>query len=628
MDFTKYGIVKVVPNAFILRAYLQQCGNYTDKRCFNYKSSLIDKFCRHSNWSEMDYDSLILITKSFKLSTKFLYYFKNLAENPVYYESVEEIMTPSGILLVLKTLGGQIIEFANFKGIIIDRSWHNEIEKISWLESLSIENYEFQADHSILVWFVGRCSSWAVFEYTGINFLLRDAGSSIGVLHNPNSNKESLSIQKNKYSNLFNLTSRIPNENDLRAYLHQIITSEFDFSIKVNQELSQLSGESGRIPFEKISLEIIREILYKHAVYPRKIYFFNTTFESLKANSNINKKDSLSYKNYPELFTTIKEVSFDEDGYIVLEFFEKRIYKLYSSKGHAITSFFRDIKLLTNGGFVSQDAVNDSSFKLNQYNQKKVNFQTLSTFSENSPEYSFLPYLNDRDLISEMYYPNFKQWLLLNSFSSNANEEEIKSILSATTYWTCARDLVDVYYNDMDLALIVLKHRPEAFSLLSETLKEDIDFILLALSAKCHIYNYLKTEFRNNKKIVMQALTYTNLNGEVLMLLPDTFKLDKDLLLLAISNSISGKPYETFPEDYKKDSLFVEKVLAKNGRCIEFITEAQKGEKNLVMAALRNYLGALSFASLKLKKDKDLLALNYQLMEDQKKAESENDLPF
>lgn len=100
----------------------------------------------------------------------FLYCYIEKNDNTFYYDSIKEVKTASGNLLILSELAGGVFEFYNCIGDKFSEDWWGELDKISWAESSVISNYEIQSDGTILVYFVGRNLSWAVFEYYGLGF--------------------------------------------------------------------------------------------------------------------------------------------------------------------------------------------------------------------------------------------------------------------------------------------------------------------------------------------------------------------------------------------------------------------------------------------------------------------------
>ena len=622
----QYGFKKIVPTVVELRQYLYQCTYYTDKRCYIPISAVIEEFISKKNIDEMNYEQISSILLYFKMLPEFLYYYVKNDGSPDYYDSIKEVNTPSGNLLILSKLSGGVFEFANFMGDLIIKNWWGELDKISWAESSVISNYEIQSDGTILVWFVGRNLSWAVFEYYGLGFFLKDAGSDLIGETNP---KQIITSESENFKNeLFDLTCRVPLINDLRAYLFQLIESNFGISEKIRNELNSIERETSKTLIDNLTDDDLRRLLYKYIVFPKRILYFKDKFDLLKKIQG-DTNQFLPYYNYPPLFTNIKSVSFDEGGFIAMELFESQIYQLYSSSGKVLTDYCHDLDLLTEGRFVFRSSGNSFGFEICKYNSKSQSYQVISKFGDSDPHYNFLPYLNNRDIIGEMYFPNNKLWKIMNTFNSTSENEEIDvSELNSDFKFITSRRLTYIYENDRELALIVLENHPEAFSLLSDSLQNDKDFILQALSKKLNIYNYLNETFRNQLEIIILALYETDLEGEILVLLSDTIKDNKDLLLAAIKKSTYGSAFEYFPTSYKNDRDFLLEVLKLNGQVLRMLTENFKNDRELVLLAVQSTNDVLQYASEFLKQDAELLKIANQMSKATEAAKLYDDLPF
>jgi hypothetical protein len=620
----RYGLKKIVPTVIELRRYLYQCTFYTDKRCYIPISFAIEDFISKKNIGEMNYEQIASVLLYFEIMPECLYFYVENNGNPDYYEKIEEINTTYGNLLILSKLGGEVVEFANFTGALIIEDWWGDLDKISWAESSIISNYEIQSDGTILVWFVGRNDSWAVFEYYGLGFLLKDAGSDFKGKRNPSQ----IDIAESVYveNDLFDLMYRVPLINDLRAYLYQLAESDFGMSNDVRKELNIIDGISSKLAIDKLTDDDVRILLNKVDVFPKRIFYFKAKFDLLKKIQG-DTNQFLTYDNYPPLFSNIKSVSFDEGGFIAMEFFASQIYKLYTSSGKALTDYCHDLDLLTEGRFVSRSSGKSGGFKVSKYNSKSKSCQVISEFGDLDPHYNFLPYLNNRDVVREMYFPNNTLWKEMNSFNSNSENEEVDfSELNSEFKFSTSRRLVNLYENDRKLALSVLKHHPEAFSLLSDALQNDRKFILQALSNKYNIYNYLSQTFKNEREIILLALNETDLDGEIVVLLSDSLKNDKEILLAAIKKSTYGSAFEYFPSIYKNDREFLLEVLKLNGQVLRMLTENFKNDRELVLAAVQSTNDVLQYASEFLKQDIELIKIANQMRE---AAEAANDdLPF
>jgi len=593
MNFEKYNLKQIKPDTDELREYLYECTSYTDKRCFVPISEEISVFLSDKNLSEMDEDQIKAILNLFGLLPEVFY-----THDKVFYSNFSEITTPLGPLIVLERFGGVEYDFLNFMGEKIDViNTCNELHKISWSESQTIEDMVMLKDNSILVWFIGRLPSWAIFEYTGFCFLLKDAGSDLKGSVNPPEVLENIDPVFFSEKEMFNLVCRVPNEEDLRAYLYQLSESFFEFR-NITTNISNDKLIDGKLNPDSLSIEEIRFLLSTNNVFPNRIYFFKDNFELMK--KIYGKVGSLPYNYYPILFTNIHGVSFDEGGLIAMEFFGKQIYRLYSSSGIIVSDYCHDLELLSNGCFVSRGLENSYGFDVCKYNGAKKSFRIIEQLGD-SAKFSFLPVLGDRDLIHQMFYPNATLWNRMNSF--NLVEQKINSIIRNSEFWISSPRLVSQYKNRPELAILVLKRMPQVFNLLSDNLQNDKEFIIQALCEDCGIYVYLTDVFRKDKDVLFQALKHKVLDIQIIQLLP---------------------------ESYRNDLEFIMKILKVNGSGFEYISLELQNVKDVVMAALFDSSDIIKFIPANLKLDTEIaekIKTTEKIIEEKEKIAAD-DLPF
>ena len=86
------------------------------------------------------------------------------------------------------------------------------------------------------------------------------------------------------------------------------------------------------------------------------------------------------------------------------------------------------------------------------------------------------------------------------------------------------------------------------------------------------------------------------------LLLNDSFK------MLCYENVDSEKAYSLLPEELKNDINFIKKLLKNNGGALEFLSNEHKSNKELVLIAVKDFLGrAICFASEELQSNREFI---------------------
>jgi len=603
-DLKKHGIIVAPQTKIVLVKYINQILNFTDKRCSIPLSVEMFSFCNGLNIEQMNKNQLVTILKKFGAYPTVLYSFKTKIDTN-YYTSIKEYKTPYGPIVFLGSVADNVFYVVNYFGEVLELSnYCKYLYTYSWCESTEISYYKIREDGTILIWFIGRTPSWAIFGYNGVNLFLINAGSSMSDNLEPITS-EHVKNEESLNSTIFDLTCRFPTETDLRAYLFQLTESKLNFSLDILDELNSNYFVNGVLDLSRISLAEIRFLLYRHNILPDKIFYFNSIAKLQKKTFSIKEK-GLPFDKYPPIFTNIKEASFDSGGLIILEYFEKKLYKIHEPKGNSITDFCQDLDFLTESRFVSRSYNSKSGFSINKYQFSKLKVTCLKIFDDPILEYAFLPYLSRRDKVYVNYSPN-KITLQDNKNLDNFNWEQ------------------SIEIKDVEESFLKKIHRHSSnFSFLSTSVQNNKVFILKALNNKCKIYNYLSDSLKVDLEILKTSLKETDLDGNVILLLPEYLLNDEELLLL----SISGKQnklnlFSKFPLKFKNDYNFIAKAISVNGLLLNYVNQDFKNNKKLVQLAIMNNSDSFEYASENLKKDKDLI----QLME-KMKVETDEDLPF
>jgi|TARA_Y100000294_G_C8548669_1_gene334296 hypothetical protein len=127
-----------------------------------------------------------------------------------------------------------------------------------------------------------------------------------------------------------------------------------------------------------------------------------------------------------------------------------------------------------------------------------------------------------------------------------------------------------------DICIAAIKEYGDAIKYLDESLKKDKDFALYAIKNCSALVSNVHENLKKDKKFALEVVSH---EGWQLASL-DYFKRDKDIVLAAVSNF---------------------------GGALEFADKTLKGNKQIVLAAVKNDGWSIKFANEYLKKDKDII---------------------
>jgi len=311
------------------------------------------------------------------------------------------------------------------------------------------------------------------------------------------------------------------------------------------------------------------------------------------------------FKNSPELYTGIHEVSFDKGGFILLYQFKYR-KRLFTSKGEPVTDFYDTnhdnhislgIKGMVEQTFLSDGYYDDYETYYNVFQNKQLkriysNNQgglrfTMDYFAD---RYFFPP--GERDVIDEMLPEGEKLFTELDLSRPVTPEQLDQELMHKPHAEIFFRDQ---YYDNKDLAAIVLKHKPIAYSCLSRKLQNNRSFILdLIKNKNLHVlYAYLRPNMKADREILEQCI-YAH--PEFLMELTplESKKLIKDFILNYYhKNDPFGheakraEPLMYASERIRCNRHFVLNLSEKYPDCLDFASENLKRDKKFVLDALR-----------------------------------------
>ena len=219
-----YCIKKIIPSELELRGYLNQCCQYTGKRSYLEESEMIVDYIESKGFelkdiSKIPFNEIIQIMNHCKIFPAFLYFstsdqfakydspdfgitienaimdryegifldqdctipaLPNPAEKdelieflPKFYNSLQEVKLNYGKILIAYTLGGELLDIFTENG---NKLTLNDVD--AWRESDYIISCKIALDKkSILLQFLSRMKTWAVFECVNNSLLYKKVDS-------------------------------------------------------------------------------------------------------------------------------------------------------------------------------------------------------------------------------------------------------------------------------------------------------------------------------------------------------------------------------------------------------------------------------------------------------------------
>ena len=297
-----------------------------------------------------------------------------------------------------------------------------------------------------------------------------------------------------------------------RIYLYQLLEESFGLSEGIREELINTFGGDSPEIIDTLTLEDLTLVL-TWEYFPESIFVFKEEFNNLPAiitdispNNSLCcllDKCSLNEVDLPVLYTGINQVSFENNGLLVMEKYKSQIYNCCLPSGKDLLGNCHDCELGYNGLiYYRGSGDSDICYELTRWSGTEL--EEFGTFWPTERPDVF-PSLGSRDLIPEMltereniidYYPELEY----------ESVEDIYQLLS--NFSGAFRVLVHEYSNNQELALAAVQSNILAFTFLSEDLRQNISFInrlFSNLSESYKLYNYLDENIRNNRNIILQV---------------------------------------------------------------------------------------------------------------------------
>jgi len=381
-------------------------------------------------------------------------------------------------------------------------------------------------------------------------------------------------------SSAFNIKRVKADLNYLRAYFYQLINDCFGLS-----DISKKEFEKRNKRIEELSENEIIEILH-HSHQD-----VNSCFE-LYHFDHENEIDINDITNYPELFTQIKEISYDQGGLVVLELYGTQIYKLFTSKGKFITGPCHDLNISINGKFIERDSGNTPGFHLSKYSVLEDSILYLDSFDDLGGEaFDFLE-VTDRDRL-QIEIGTSKPERIENFIEPKSKDEAKSILLDSNCNWITSPELSKFYENDKELAKLAISKEPLAFSLLSNSLRKDKSIqktLCLFAGLNLNLQHYTKEwDISIENILTLEQLVHVLKNNI------DLFRLCAD-----------KTPFNSNCKIGESRDIVLEIVKSK-GQALEYASELLKADREIVLEAVKNNGKALQYASETLQADKELV---------------------
>lgn len=204
---------------------------------------------------------------------------------------------------------------------------------------------------------------------------------------------------------------------------------------------------------------------------------------------------------------------------------------------------------------------------------------------------SSLPWINNKQLALEKLKENGDAYSML-SQSLKEDREVVEVALKNRT----ALFMIDKSFaKDKELILLALKHKPEAFNRIDDSLKSDPDILLASLSSRydgaLENLDTAPDELKNNPDFMLMVL---KLRSEKQLIQPD-HQINNVVLFPYIVNSL------------KQDKAFIQKAVAVVGSLLCDLDKSYKSNRKLALQAVMQHGNTLICLSEELQKDREIV---------------------
>ncbi|MGC6368003.1 MAG: DUF4116 domain-containing protein [Candidatus Marinamargulisbacteria bacterium] len=145
--------------------------------------------------------------------------------------------------------------------------------------------------------------------------------------------------------------------------------------------------------------------------------------------------------------------------------------------------------------------------------------------------------------------------------------------------------------NDFNLVKAAVLSDPRNFKSASKRLRDNKDIVLIAVQNSCHALRAVSSDLLQDKDV---AMTSVSACGTSLKYLP-FFQGNKKNVLAAVSNH--GEALEYASVDLKKDKEIVLAAVSNHGEALEYASVKLKEDKEIVLAAVKNVPASVKFVA-------------------------------
>lgn len=409
-------------------------------------------------------------------------------------------------------------------------------------------------------------------------------------------------------ANAFNIKHVKADINYLRAYLFQLMNDDFGLSEICRDEFETMNKK-----IEELSeIEIFKLLRNEVEVDVNGISIEGSNNIEFYHFNNQNYDNSLDYSKYPELFTGLRQISFDQGGLIVLELYETQIYKLFNSKGHYIIGPCHDLDILINGKYIERGSDSRGGFHLSKYCLLTDSVSHIKSFSDFDEEVDEFLRTDTRDRLQIEIGKSVPE--RIENFKEPKSKNDAKLILNdSNCNWITSPELVKYYEKDKELALLAVSREPLAYSLLSNELMLDESIQkVLCLSTDWNLLHYIKewNLFIENILTLGELCNVIKNNRNLLSILSNNIHSNVECLMAAMSNDVSNIKYADV--SLKKDRRFALEVFKSYGEALEHFDESIKANKEIVLEAINNNYLAIKYCSKLLSSNEEFILEAYK----------------
>lgn len=169
-------------------------------------------------------------------------------------------------------------------------------------------------------------------------------------------------------------------------------------------------------------------------------------------------------------------------------------------------------------------------------------------------------------------------------------------------------EVLEGLLGDKDFILQHLGHKGNAadFATISKSLQSDTDVLLSAIKSggfekvngrtdeieEFNIFDYVPDDLKANRAFILQILSYDK-TGKFFENFPDNLKHDKEVVLAAVKNY--GMALKYVPEELKNDREIVLNAVQSNGRALRVAPDELKNDREVVLEAVKNNIWSIKY---------------------------------